>query len=201
MGTSLADPLPVQSIQLKSSKTSSRAVRAEALTEFDLYLFAEGTHTRLFDKFGCQWHGGIARFTVWAPNAESVAVVGDWNGWDGTALPLRRRADASGVWEGETDAARRGDAYKYRIRSSHRGYQADKADPFAVYAEVAPGTASRIWDLDFAWTDQGWMEARAKRQADDAPLHLRGASWFLAPTRRAPADLSGDCCTPGRACH
>jgi 1,4-alpha-glucan branching enzyme len=156
------------------------------LSALDLYLFAEGTHTRLFDKLGGHTAQGLTRFAVWAPNAESVAVVGDWNRWDGAADPLRRRDDASGIWEGRTDRPRRGDAYKYRIRSRQRGYSADKADPFGVCSEVAPATASRLWTLEHDWQDDAWMRARAGSAYDRSALsiyELHLGSWQRAAGR------------------
>ncbi len=142
------------------------------LTALDLYLFAEGTHSHLYDKLGSHFDGGTTRFAVWAPNAESVAVVGAWNEWDGGRDLLRRRADASGIWEGSTTSAREGDSYKYRIRSMNRGYSADKADPFAFWSEVAPTTASRICDLHFDWRDGAWMKRRAASAFDREAMSI-----------------------------
>jgi 1,4-alpha-glucan branching enzyme len=158
------------------------------LSELDLYLFGEGTHARLFDKFGCHVRDETAYFAVWAPNAASISVVGDWNGWDGQADPLRRRNDASGVWEGSSRKARVGDAYKYRLHSSQRGYRADKADPFAVCSEVAPATASRICNLDYAWSDEAWIAGRGAAIYDPSPMsiyELHLGSW-RRPEGRLP---------------
>ncbi len=143
------------------------------ITDLDTYLFAEGTHARLFDKLGC--HRGcdsVARFAVWAPNAETVSVVGSWNGWNADTDRMRRRADSSGIWECESPHAQHGDSYKFRVLSQNRGYRADKADPFAVCAEVAPNTASRIWDLDFDWTDAEWLATRTGSCYDPSPLSI-----------------------------
>jgi len=87
------------------------------LTDHDIYLFKEGSHTRLYDKFGCRLSDGGAHFAVWAPNARSVSAVGDWNNWDPRAHPLSAREDGSGVWEGFVSGVARGHAYKYRIVS------------------------------------------------------------------------------------
>ena len=104
----------------------------------DAYLFREGTHARLFDKLGCHPHeDGGADFAVWAPNAESVSVVGDWNGWNGDADPLSPVPGDSGVWRGHAEDVRPGQTYKYRIRSRLRGHVEDKADPFAFSSELA----------------------------------------------------------------
>ncbi len=173
---------------------------AISLGEQDLYLFREGTHSRLYEHLGCHVAGGDAAFRVWAPNAARVAVIGEWNDWDGNAHPLRKRDDGSGLWEGRVDGASEGQAYKYRIvaRDGHATF--DKADPFACYAEVPPATASRIWNLDYSWGDASWMATRATRNALDAPmsiyeLHLgswrRGESGAL-PSYRALAEPLAD---------
>ena len=84
----------------------------------DDHFFAEGSHLRLFDKLGAQLVEGGVHFAVWAPNARTVSVIGDWNGWDGNADPLQPRWDGSGIWEAFVAAARCGQAYKYRIASA-----------------------------------------------------------------------------------
>lgn len=122
---------------------------ARRLTAHDVYFFREGTHRRLYERMGCQLTPQGAQFAVWAPNAERVAVMGDFNGWDAAAHPLAPRWEGSGVWETEVAGVRRGQAYKYRIESRHGDYRIDKADPLAFYAEVPPGTASRAWSLEY----------------------------------------------------
>jgi 1,4-alpha-glucan branching enzyme len=164
---------------------TSLGVRHDAslLGEQDVYLFAEGSHVRLHEKLGA--HPGRVdgvdgvHFAVWAPNAASVAVMGDWNGWSKDAQPLAPRGQ-TGIWEGFLPGVREGAAYKYHVRSRLAGYAADKADPFAVYAEVPPRTGSRVWRLDYEWGDAEWMASRAARNALDAPhavyeVHL--GSW------------------------
>jgi 1,4-alpha-glucan branching enzyme len=140
-------------------------------TDQDIYLFREGTHTHLSDMLGCHLRsvGGV-EFAVWAPNAASVSVVGDWNGWAGDIDRLDVRDDGSGIWQGFVEQAERGQAYKYRIHSRHGDYVVDKADPFAVYAEDPPATASRIWSLEHEWNDRQWMSARGPKNALDAPM-------------------------------
>ena len=148
--------------------------RPAALSAQDVYLFAEGTHCRLYDFLGCRWLGSAdgAHFAVWAPSAMSVSAVGEWNDWDDTRDRLNPRDDGSGIWEGTVSAARRGQAYKFRVASKRGGYIADKADPFACYAEHPPATASRIWSLEYAWHDEAWMRARPARNALDAPWSI-----------------------------
>ncbi|MBI4299673.1 MAG: 1,4-alpha-glucan branching protein GlgB, partial [Chloroflexi bacterium] len=137
------------------------------------YLFNEGTHVRLYDKLGGHPAkvNGVegAFFAVWAPNARRVSVIGDFNGWDNRKHPLRSNK-SSGIWEGFVPGVPKGCLYKYHIESSYGGYQVDKADPLAFYAETPPGTASRLWDLEYAWGDREWMEGRASRNVLDAPL-------------------------------
>lgn len=123
--------------------------------------------------------GEGARFAVWAPNASGVSVVGDWNGWDGTADPLEHDVD-SGVWHGTARGARHGQVYKYRVVGPGGHYTADKADPYAVAAELPPATGSRLWSLRYDWGDDAWMRERARRNALDAPMsvyELHAGSW------------------------
>ena len=142
-------------------------------SDHDIYLFREGTHAHLADKLGCHLRlDGGADFSVWAPNAKSVSVIGDWNYWSGEADRLKPRADNSGIWEGFALQAQHGQAYKYRIHSNRDDYVVDKADPFAIYAELSPATGSRIWSLDHEWHDQQWMASRAPKNALDAPMAI-----------------------------
>ena len=142
------------------------------LTDQDVYLFKEGSHGRLYEKLGCQLRKGGADFGVWAPNARRVAVVGEFNGWDRSAHPLSARGDGSGIWEGFVPDVARGHGYKFHIVSSRDGYEIDKADPFAFYAQVPPETASRAWSLEYGWEDGEWMAARRAANALDAPISI-----------------------------
>jgi len=145
------------------------------ITEDDLFLFNEGTHSQLFRKLGgrlCTFDDqpGVF-FAVWAPNAERVSVIGDFNGWDKSSHSLRARG-SSGIWEGFIHGLGRGTHYKFHIASAHGGYRVDKADPFAFYAEAPPKTASVVWGLDYDWNDAEWMAARHQRNALDAPISV-----------------------------
>ncbi len=150
-------------------------------SEHDAYLFREGTHSQLYDRLGCHLgEGGSARFSVWAPNAASVSVIGDWNGWNAAADPMQARPDDTGIWEAELQGVQRGQAYKYRITPRFGGGPLEKADPFALYSEPAPATASRVWPLDYAWQDADWMANRAAKNALDAPVSIyevHAGSW------------------------
>jgi 1,4-alpha-glucan branching enzyme len=146
------------------------------LSDHDVYLFREGSHARLYSKLGCHFteRSGVAgaRFAVWAPNAASVSVVGDWNGWNPESNRLASRHDSSGIWEGFAPGVNQGDAYKYRIVSHNAGHVGEKADPFAFYAESPPATASRAWRLDYEWGDAEWMASRRAKNALDAPMSI-----------------------------
>jgi 1,4-alpha-glucan branching enzyme len=146
------------------------------LTDFDLHLFGEGTHVRLYQKFGARVmeHDGATGvcFAVWAPNAERVSVIGNFNQWDGRRHAMRERG-GSGVWELFVPGMQQGDLYKYEIKTRYQGYVAVKSDPFAHFAEMRPNTASVVWDLErYQWGDSGWMGGRPKKQALDAPIAI-----------------------------
>ncbi|MHC3994578.1 1,4-alpha-glucan branching protein GlgB [Thiomicrolovo sp. ZZH C-3] len=146
-------------------------------TEMDIYLFKEGTHTKLYEKMGAHFmeregtHG--VYFAVWAPNAERVSVRGDFNDYDTQRHPLQLRGDGSGIWEGYIEGVEAGLTYKYHIVSKFHNIVHDKADPFAFYAEVPSNSASRIWELDgYGWNDGGWMETRGLHNRHDAPVSV-----------------------------
>lgn len=146
------------------------------LTDTDVHLFNEGTHFDLHKKLGS--HVMMAKdgsqgvyFAVWAPNAWSVTVVGDFNNWDKKSHPLQPRGQ-SGIWEGFFTDVEEGMLYKYHITSNRRGYQVDKSDPFGVSHEVAPKTASIVWNLDYEWGDKEWMENRHKKNGLDSPMSI-----------------------------
>ncbi len=144
------------------------------LTDDDLYLFGEGSHLRLYEKLGAHptTLGGQSgtRFAVWAPNAQSVALMGDFNDWSKDAQPLAPIGQA-GIWEGFVPGVGVGAEYKFYIVSKHHGYAADKTDPFAFRAEIAPQTASIVWDLAYEWNDAEWMRTRGPRHALSAPIN------------------------------
>jgi 1,4-alpha-glucan branching enzyme len=145
------------------------------LTEFDRYLLNEGTLQRAYDKLGAhlgedQGRRGV-HFAVWAPNAERVSVVGDFNGWNPASNALA--PSSAGVWEGFVPDLGAGTLYKYHLLSRNRNYEVDKADPCGFAAEIRPQTASRVWDLDsYSWQDADWMAHRAERNALNAPISV-----------------------------
>ncbi|MGH7467728.1 MAG: 1,4-alpha-glucan branching protein GlgB [Longimicrobiales bacterium] len=143
------------------------------LTPEDLYLFNEGSHIHLWRKLGAHGTeaGGVAgvHFAVWAPNAEQVSVIGDFNAWNRNAHPLLP-VEHSGIWAGFVPGLSTGARYKYYIASRYLGYHADKTDPFAFHREVPPQTASIVWDLSYDWNDGEWMRERFRRNALDTAL-------------------------------
>jgi 1,4-alpha-glucan branching enzyme len=157
------------------------------LSDEDVYLFNEGTHLRLYRGMGArlgtvEGTAGV-HFAVWAPNAETVSVIGDFNGWDRASHPLRPRA-SSGLWEGFVPGLTQGTVYKYHVVSRYHMYRADKADPFALWAEVPPRTASVVWSLDHEWRDAAWMRGRGERNALRAPVSIYEVhlgSWLRSP--------------------
>jgi 1,4-alpha-glucan branching enzyme len=157
------------------------------LTDNDLYLFNEGSHFRLYDKLGAHLvnrdnqEGTI--FSVWAPDAEFVSVIGDFNGWDRGTHPLKPRG-SSGIWEGFVPNVGRGAIYKFHIGSRFNVYRVDKADPYGFRHEVPPKTGSVVWDLAYTWQDAGWTEMRARRNSIDAPMSIY--EMHLGSWRRVP---------------
>src|SRR5262249_42715920 len=143
------------------------------LSDFDLHLIGEGKHYDLYEKLGAhptQVDGvpGV-RFAVWAPNARRVSVVGDFDGWDDRGHPMRLRS--GGIWELFLPGVTSGANYKYAIHSWNQGYRMLKADPYAFWAEVRPGTASRVYELGgYHWNDGEWIARRAEHNGFDRPI-------------------------------
>jgi len=160
-----------QSIVPKNKITS-----ASLITEHDVYLFKEGNHFKLYEKLGAHpgTVNGVAgtHFALWAPNAKNVSVIGNFNHWDRNKHPLAPRWDSSGIWEGFVPHVGRGELYKFYIVSNHHYYQVEKQDPFAIFNEVAPKTASIIWDLDYSWEDGAWMKERYKYNSLESPISI-----------------------------
>lgn len=161
------------------------------LTPHDIYLFKEGNHFKLYNKFGAHPIdvNGIkgTYFAVWAPNAESVSVVGDFNGWNRHSHKLAVRWDSSGIWEGFIPGLKQGSFYKFHIVANGGHYKMEKIDPFAFYCETPPKTASIVWDLDYQWQDQEWMKNRRSHNSLQAPMsiyELHFGSWRRALDNR-----------------
>ncbi len=146
------------------------------LTDFDLHLFGEGTNYRIYHKLGaqlCELEGvkGVS-FALWAPDAERVSVIGNFNQWDGRRHPMRPRGN-TGFWELFIPDLEQWELYKYEIRSRFQGYTVEKTDPVGFAGELRPKTASLVFDLDrYQWGDDAWMEKRKKSNAMDAPISV-----------------------------
>jgi 1,4-alpha-glucan branching enzyme len=152
------------------------------LGELDVYLVGEGRHEELYAKLGAHVVEGGVAFAVWAPNAEEVSVVGDWNHWSPGSDPLRPVGD-SGIWEGVVADAREGQRYKYSIRS-RTGELLEKADPYAFATERPPATASVIYESRYEWNDAEWLERRHASRPHAGPMSIYEVhlgSWRLNP--------------------
>jgi len=163
----------------------------QLLTDYDLHLLNEGTHWQCYEKLGAQLRviDGVegVNFAVWAPDATSVSLVGDFNGWDARRHPLRKHVP-SGFWELFVPGLGEGTIYKYQIR--HHDSVCEKADPFGFAAEVPPRTASKVTDLQrYHWHDLSWMEAR--RETDWLQKPLSFYEVHLGSWRRPGDDPEG----------
>ena len=158
------------------------------LSDYDLYLIGEGTHYTKYEKLGAHVRevAGVngVHFGVWAPNAQRVSVVGDFNRWDGRCHPMRVRG-SSGVWELFVPELTHGERYKFEIKSRYGDYLALKADPYGFHFELRPKTAAVVFDIDtHQWQDQEWMQARPQFDWLHAPVSIYEVhlgSWLRLP--------------------
>ncbi len=167
-GMNISVGVPIQTAPPKlrgQTKPPTPVVRWDTsiLTKQDLYLFNEGTHCRLYNRLGAhpRTMDGVAGtfFAVWAPGAEQVAVMGDFNGWSNSSHQLRP-CEQSGIWDAFIPGIGHGACYKYHVVSRYNSYRTDRTDPFTFFQEVPPRTASIVWDLHNAWGDQDWLSKR-----------------------------------------
>ena len=171
----------------RTTRTKAAAKEDFRIGELDQYLFSMGTHYDIYKKMGA--HEAVMNgkkgvyFAVWAPNAATVSVIGEFNGWREEANPMTR-LEPSGIYEGFVVGAKVGMLYKFFIKTKD-GRGLYKADPFANYAEQRPGTASRITDITkLRWSDAAWMEARKQRDNDSLPVSIyevHPGSWKKRP--------------------
>ena len=171
----------------RTTRTKAAAKEDFRIGELDQYLFSMGTHYDIYKKMGA--HEAVMNgkkgvyFAVWAPNATTVSVIGEFNGWREEANPMTR-LEPSGIYEGFVVGAKVGMLYKFFIKTKD-GRGLYKADPFANYAEQRPGTASRITDITkLRWSDAAWMEARKQRDNDSLPVSIyevHPGSWKKHP--------------------
>jgi 1,4-alpha-glucan branching enzyme len=162
--------------------------RASGFGELDIWLARAGRHEQLYEKLGAHVAENGVRFAVWAPNAHDVSVVGDFNDWDSAADPLRP-VDSTGIWEGVVDAAAMGHRYKYHLDGR------EKADPLAFQAEEPPKTASVVFESQYAWNDEEWLETRRTQDPLVRPLSIyevhapswrKGLGWRELANQLAP---------------
>ncbi len=160
---------------------------AALITEYDVHLYAEGTHYRIFEKLGAhpievKGKKGV-HFAVWAPSAEGISVIGDFNEWKADATPMKPIA-GSGIWAAFVPGLKEGATYKYFVKGAN-GYRAEKSDPFGFASEERPKTASVVWEMDkYKWNDKKWMETRGSKNGLEAPIsiyEMHPGSWMRVP--------------------
>jgi len=161
-----------------------------SFSELDKHLFSEGTFLEAYQKLGahCTEQSGVpgVQFSVWAPNASNVSVVGDFNNWDKTKNRLDS-VQTTGIWEGFVPGATQGMSYKFSVSSNYNNYEMQKVDPYAFYAEVPPKSASIVWDIEgYEWNDDDWMKSRAERQLHNKPISIYEV--HLGSWRRNPLE-------------
>jgi 1,4-alpha-glucan branching enzyme len=178
-----------QTLAEPTNRQTKAPTGAAFISDADLYWFNEGTHSRIYEKLGAHLgeENGVSgtHFAVWAPNAQQVFVMGDFNGWDNAERSLTSLGN-SGVWAGFLPRLRQGAAYKYHIVSRYKSYMVDKADPCGFRHETAPQTASIVWDLAYEWQDDEWMQSRGRRQQLGSPISIYEV--HLGSWRRATPD-------------
>jgi 1,4-alpha-glucan branching enzyme len=172
---------------MQTPAAAAESAQPTLLTDEDCYLFNEGTHFRLYEKLGAHpmTVDGVngTYFAVWAPDATQVSLMSDHNHWSKTSHPLAPRG-SSGIWEGFIAGIASGTHYKYHIVSRYGGYRVDKSDPFGFRHELSPRTASTVWQLDYEWRDDAWMQSRQHHNGLAAPMaiyELHLGSWRRVP--------------------
>ncbi len=153
----------------------ANVVHHTLFTDFDIHLFRQGKHFRLYEKLGShlvevEGEKGTY-FAVWAPSAKTVSVKGNFNSWNRTSHPLAPRWDSSGIWEGFIPGIGKGELYKYHI-VTQAGRNLEKGDPFALFWEIPPNTASIVWDLDYQWKDEAWLQQRKETASLNKPYSV-----------------------------
>ncbi|MEM3734318.1 MAG: 1,4-alpha-glucan branching protein GlgB [Nitrososphaerales archaeon] len=169
--------------------TILEVINYSLLSDYDIFLFKQGKHYRLYEKLGSHLKSVNgergAYFAVYAPNAQEVHIIGSFNSWQPTHK-LYKRQDNSGIWEGFIPKVGKGELYKYRITAKN-GYIVDKSDPYAYFFETPPNTASIIWEIEYQWEDEEWMKNRWIHNSLDAPIaiyELHLGSWRRAENNR-----------------
>ena len=161
------------------------------IPEVDVYLFNTGMARKAWLLFGCTWVEDIKmhRFVVWAPNAESVSLVGDFNGWDDTATPMQR---VGGIWCAFVKGLHNGDLYKYCV-TQKGGKKVLKSDPFAAWSQSGINTASKVWSGSHKWNDGAFLDKRAGQNPFASPMSIYEVhlgSWKIGENGVNYADIA-----------
>jgi 1,4-alpha-glucan branching enzyme len=160
----------------KNNSSAPATVEHKTLiTDFDIHLFRSGKHFKLYEKLGAHpvtFNGEKGTFfAVWAPNAVSVSIIGNFNHWQPGKYVLNPRWDGSGIWEGFFTDVHHGEVYKYAIYANSGEYL-EKADPFAFYTETPPRNASIVWESKYEWKDSEWMQQRKNSAGKPKPYSI-----------------------------
>ena len=185
---------------IHQTSTEAEAEVLSIFSDFDLYLFGQGKNYRIYEKMGAHpriFNGATGvHFAVWAPNALSVSVIGDFNGWQRGATPMTLSHQELGVWECFVPGLQVGALYKYAIYSRHNSYAVEKTDPYGFACELRPLTASIIANIhQHAWNDVSWIEQRPQRQQLTEPMSIYEVhlgSWRHAPERHVAGNPEED---------
>ena len=183
--------IPQQHSDVPGDKQPVAQDAPSIFSDFDLYLFGQGKHFQIYEKMGAHPRtvNGVSgvHFAVWAPNALTVSVIGDFNNWARHANPMHQRHQDLGVWECFIPGIKVGTMYKYAIYSRYNNYAVEKADPYGFAAELRPLTASIVADIhQHQWQDETWMQERSQRQQVNSPISIYEVhlgSWRHVPER------------------
>jgi 1,4-alpha-glucan branching enzyme len=198
--TSSEDDLHSTISSQQSHVPSTIQVVPSIFSDFDLYLFGQGKQYRIYELMGAHERTvndvtGV-NFAVWAPHAQAISVIGDFNNWNRGSHPMHRRHNDLGIWECFIPNLHNGVLYKYAIHSQYNNYSVDKTDPYGFAAELRPHTASIVTDIhQHAWHDQEWLAQREQKQQLNAPISIYEVhlgSWQHVPERHQPDAIEED---------
>lgn len=189
MGNSV--PISIQETECVEQKADASPQPDVPIEDVGIPYLGLSNRHRLYEKLGSHVirNNSISGtyFAVWAPNAKEVSVVGDFNGWNPQANYLRMIENDSGIWEGFIRGVGKGAMYKYSIVSKINNYKVEKRDPFAFYCEIPPARASIVWDLEYKWSDEEWINSRSRNGANCKPMsiyEIHIGSWKRVPHQK-----------------